>query len=91
MLKSICNTYHARRGDKAPAWCCNFADIVQDFDEKRWKTIFYGIEPKSNIIVFLKTSVLTLADNERVLDMREPKMGDEYCVSIDSYDYNAFA
>ena len=90
MLKSIWNAYHYK-GNKAPAWCYNFADIVRQFDEERWKTNLDGIEPKSNIIAFLKTSVLTKADEERLVDMREPTIDNGDCALINSDYYDAFA
>ena len=89
MLKSIWNVYNCN-GNKAPAWCYNFAGIVREFDEELWKTNLDGNEPESNIIAFLKTSVLTKADKERLLDMREPKIGDKDCASIDSVEDNPF-
>ena len=90
MLKSIWNAYHYK-GNKAPNWCYNFADIVRQFDEERWKPNLDGNEPKSNIIAFLKTSVLTKADKERLVDMRESTIDDGDCASIKSDDQNPFA
>ena len=70
--------------------CYNFAKIVREFDEKRWETNLDGIKPQSNMIAFLKTSILTLDDKERVIAMRGPKMGNKDCSSIGSNDSNAF-
>ena len=90
MIKSIWNAYH-NVGNKAPDWCCKFADIVRDFDDKRWKTNLDGNEPKSSIIAFLKTSVLTRADKERLVIMRESTNDKGDCDSIESDDQNPFA
>ena len=65
-------------------WNDNFAEIVREFDENRWKTNLDGIKPQSNIIAFSKTSILTRYDKERILAMGELKMGDKDCSSIDS-------
>ena len=89
MLNSIWNTYHDEV-NKAPQWCYDFANILQELDKKMWVTNLDGREPKSKIIAFLKTSVLTKADKDRLSDMRKSKISDEDCDSMSSEDNNYF-
>ena len=63
---------------------------MQDLDEELWVTNLDGDEPKSNIIVFLKTSLLTKADKERLLEMKKRKISEKDCASIDSEEENPF-
>jgi len=55
-----------------------------------WVTNLDGREPKSKIIAFLRTSVLTKADKDRLSNMRESKMSEENCDSMSSEDGNCF-
>ena len=89
-IKSIWQAYHYV-GNKSPGWCCEISDIVRYFDNKRWKTNLDGDEPESSIVAFLKTSVLTRADNERLIIMRESTNDEGDCDSIESDDQNPFA
>ena len=89
MLNSIWNAYHDE-ANKAPPWCHDFADIVRELDEELWVTNLDGREPKSNIIAFLKTSVLTKADKDRLSEMRKSKISEKDCDSIHSEDENPF-
>ena len=57
---------------------------------KNGETNLDRIKPQSNMIAFLKTLILTLDDKERILAMREPKIGDKDCRSIGSNDSNVF-
>jgi hypothetical protein len=76
--------------NKAPTWCYDFAKVVQQLDKKLWVTNLDGREPKSKIIAFLRTSVLTKADKDRLSNMRESKMSEEDCDSMSSEDGNYF-
>ena len=89
MLPSDWNAYKAR-GGKAPNWCYNFAEIVREFDKNGWTTNLDGFQPKSAIMAFLKTSILTPRDKERILSMGDVKMSIYDCDSSVSTDFDPF-
>ena len=89
MLNSIWNAYH-NGPSKAPQWCYDFANIVRRLDKELWVTNLDGHEPKSKIIAFLRTSVLTKDDKVRLSDMKKRKIHEDDCTSMSSDDYDFF-